>query len=85
MTPEEQTAFNANPPKITLINSDHERFDISPKDIIGIVVNGKSVFITGASIIIGLIESENWNTPMIDAKTGEKFTVTDYIKTQITN
>jgi hypothetical protein len=64
--------------KIT--NSNKDSCEIILNDIIRIDHNGKSVFVTGTSLIHTLMTSEGWNTRALDAKTGPSHTISEILK-----
>lgn len=70
--------------KIVLQPSDKSEITLYPNDIIKIKIvevnKGHSeIYVTGASLISTMLESKQWNELIMDAKTGEKFTIVEYL------
>lgn len=66
--------------KLTLINSNKQPCEVIANDIVRIDSDGFSVYLTGASLISILTSCEEWNTLLLDAKTGQKSTILHLLK-----
>jgi hypothetical protein len=66
---------------IKITTSGTESIEIISGDILAIECDGQVAFVRGDSLIAALVNSEEWNSRIVDAKTGVATSINELLQT----